>query len=34
LAHECHEVGHGGDAVACAAIYDECLALCSPADAG
>ncbi len=30
LAHECHEVGHAGDAVQCAAIYDDCVALCDP----
>lgn len=30
LAHECHEVGHAGDALQCAAIYDDCIALCAP----
>jgi len=28
LAHECHEVGHAGDAEACDEIYDECIDLC------
>lgn len=31
--HECHELGHGTNAEACAARRDECLALCS-ADGG
>jgi hypothetical protein len=34
LAHECHETGHAGDEAACEAIFDQCVALCSPADAG
>ncbi|HTM45218.1 MAG TPA: hypothetical protein VL137_09710 [Polyangiaceae bacterium] len=34
LGHTCHETGHTGDVAACAAIYDECVALCHPADAG
>lgn len=28
FAAECHEVGHAGDEAACAAIYDDCVALC------
>jgi uncharacterized repeat protein (TIGR04052 family) len=28
LGHLCHETGHAGNAVWCAAIYDECTALC------
>ncbi len=35
MGHECHEVGHAGDADECAAIYDECIAFCQePAEAG
>jgi uncharacterized repeat protein (TIGR04052 family) len=33
-AHECHEIGHAGDAAACAAAQARCLALCSPGDGG
>jgi hypothetical protein len=30
---ECHETGHAREGEACAAIYDDCIALCVP-DAG
>ncbi|MEY4513080.1 MAG: hypothetical protein RLZZ450_5202, partial [Pseudomonadota bacterium] len=35
--HDCHEIGHDGDAAACATALDSCIALCSAAptlDAG
>jgi hypothetical protein len=30
LGQTCHQIGHEGDADACAEHYDECIAECSP----
>ncbi|MBC8069235.1 MAG: hypothetical protein IAG13_12945 [Deltaproteobacteria bacterium] len=29
MAHECHETAHAGEAAACEAIHDECIAFCA-----
>lgn len=34
MAQECHEIGHAGDAAACAMAYDDCIALCTGAGTG
>ena len=34
LGDVCHNIGHAGEPEACAEIYDECMALCNPGDAG
>jgi hypothetical protein len=32
--HDCHELGHEGHAAACVAGFDDCIALCVPAEEG
>ena len=34
LTDECHTIGHGGDAAACEARHDECMAACQEAAKG